>query len=133
MNSSYKMFILFLVFAFSDAFKIKPRIIKGVSAKPAQFPFFAFLEIKDIVPDQGGICGASLISDQWVITAAHCIHSAENVKINLGASVSKEPNESESHHVQIIVGRDDFYIHPDYTQNSSNYNDIGLFIHFPYF
>lgn len=131
MNSSYKIFILFSLLAFSEAYKIKARIIKGASAKPDQFPFYAFLDIKDIVPNQGGICGGAIISDQWIVTAAHCIYAAGNVTIKLGKSASNQLDASDSQHSQIImVGRDDFYIHPHYVQNSSNMNDIGMFAHF---
>lgn len=48
------------------------RILGGLEAEPGQFPWQVLLVIQYY---EWGIlgCGGSLISDQWVITAAHCV------------------------------------------------------------
>lgn len=44
------------------------RIIGGVEAVPNSWPWQAFLT------DGQTLCGASLLNEQWLITAAHCIN-----------------------------------------------------------
>lgn len=43
------------------------RITNGYTAARGQFPWQVALII-----DDGGLCGGSLISSGWILTAAHC-------------------------------------------------------------
>ena len=44
------------------------RIINGTPAVPCQFPWMVA-----VITDNQYFCGGSLISKQWVLTAAHCV------------------------------------------------------------
>lgn len=44
------------------------EIVGGVDANEGEFPWMVHLK------DNGfGICGGTLISPEWVVTAAHCV------------------------------------------------------------
>ncbi len=47
------------------------RIIDGAQAADGEFPWLAFLLME--VNGQQFSCGAALINDQWMVTAAHCV------------------------------------------------------------
>lgn len=53
------------------------KIINGVEADPSSFPWVVSMRIKTVNGLYIHICGGSLISDQHVITAAHCLKEYE--------------------------------------------------------
>ncbi|CAG2115166.1 unnamed protein product, partial [Medioppia subpectinata] len=57
------------------------RIIGGETAVNGKWPWMAHIEF---CPDQGRCynCGGSLISDQWILTAAHCVIDKKGAIIN---------------------------------------------------
>lgn len=50
----------------TGAAALSPRIISGSAASVQTYPWIVSLDIN------GGMCGGSLISPDWVLTAAHC-------------------------------------------------------------
>ena len=80
------------------------RIINGVEAVPHSLPWVAALFISG-----GSFCTASLISDQWVLTAAHCADGALFFDVYLGAHNVRvtEPERLE-------IRATEKYIHPDW-------------------
>ena len=49
-------------------FLLEPRITGGEEAIPHSYPHQVSLQM-----DTMGFCGGSLISDEWILTAAHCM------------------------------------------------------------
>lgn len=49
----------------------KSLIVSGVKAEPKEFPFMALLFYKD-EETVNYLCGGTLISNKYVLTAAHC-------------------------------------------------------------
>uniref|UniRef100_A0A1B0BR19 Lectizyme n=1 Tax=Glossina palpalis gambiensis TaxID=67801 RepID=A0A1B0BR19_9MUSC len=60
--------LLFGENANASRFLLQPRIVLGSNANPGQFPFMVSLRYAD-----GHICGGSIISANYIVTAAHCV------------------------------------------------------------
>lgn len=118
------IFVLFSFFILSHSYKLNGRIINGFDAKRAQFPQFAFLEIEE-EDNTESFCGGSLISREHILTAAHCVHEARRVTVNLG---SLEANKyDEIGRKAIIVEKDNLIAHPHYHKNFFD-ADIAIII-----
>lgn len=88
--------------SFPKKFQIKPRIINGQKAQLAQFPYMVSLREKKKTNDLTffeDFCGAALISDYWVISAAHCF----------GGRRSKLTSNTDD--IRIIVGTNYVYLY----------------------
>jgi len=69
------------------------RIVGGHEAQPNQWPWQVALFV-----DNAWFCGGALISENWVLTAAHCVDGASYFDIMAGAHdvrASSEPNRVE--------------------------------------
>lgn len=104
----------------NHAYTIQPRIVDGEKAKSGQFPYYAFLDIK-LNEREGSACGASLINNEWLITAAHCLKNAQSVDVHLG---EHQLNYRKAGHKAFTIESDEFYTHPEYKHNIA-LNDIG--------
>ncbi|KAM6180740.1 mast cell protease 1-like [Erethizon dorsatum] len=92
------------------------EIIGGIKAKPHSRPYMAHLEITS--RDRVYTCGGFLISEQFVLTAAHC--KGREITVTLGAHdlTQKEPTWQKLKVAKQIV-------HPNYNPHT-NLNDILL-------
>lgn len=92
------------------------RIVNGNVAKQQQFPWFVSVRAYT----NGGlksVCGGSLINNQWVLTAAHCVHGQTTFKLGLGSRNLNRPF--------ISLTSQHFIEHRRYNQHTLN-NDIAL-------
>lgn len=117
--------VLCLVLAFAaanHAYIIKSRIVDGKKAETGQWPFYAFLNIRMTEAGKGTACGGTLISDEWILTAAHCLQDVKKVIAHLGESDLMEP---DSQHTVIEINEiDQIHTHPNYSTRSTT-DDIG--------
>lgn len=91
------------------------RIINGAEATPHQFPWVVALFISG-----GSFCTASLISDQWVLTAAHCAEGALYFDVYLGAH-----NVRVTEPTRLEIRATEKYVHPDWN-SATVQNDVAL-------
>lgn len=106
------------------AIKTRKLIVGGKKAAPKEFPHMAAVGYDS----PNGVvfsCGGSLISERFVLTAAHCFFSVEWGRaawVRVGdLNLLTNGDKAEPQEVRII----DRIRHPDY-QRPSQYHDIGL-------
>ncbi|XP_059476716.1 chymotrypsin BI-like [Neocloeon triangulifer] len=63
----------------STTVSINKQIVGGAQANQGDVPWHAL-----IVPDATNLCGASLISNQWIMTAGHCVYWHPQFSVYLG-------------------------------------------------
>ncbi|KAL5277010.1 hypothetical protein ACFFRR_002303 [Megaselia abdita] len=101
--------------------KPEQRILGGQLAASGQFPYQAALIMSD--GSNSWFCGGSIISDRWILTAAHCPDGATIVRVILG---SNDINNIDSNAQQYLVkDKQNMIIHEKYNRNNLN-NDLAL-------
>lgn len=103
-------------------------IIEGTAASISTYPWIAFLA--DEFEEQ--YCGASLISETWVLTAAHCFLNADGdaVDIETGANsiVVLSSDSVFPFSIGAIVGEiGQIIVHPDYDPNMDTSDNVDNF------
>ena len=100
-----------------------PMIVGGEQVDPAcpdcKYPFMVSLQSGGWFG--GHFCGGSLVREDWVVTAAHCVQgeSPNNVDVVIGLhNVNGTTGDQTRDVVEIII-------HPQYSNNSLN-NDYAL-------
>uniref|UniRef100_A0A4W5P0X1 Prothrombin n=1 Tax=Hucho hucho TaxID=62062 RepID=A0A4W5P0X1_9TELE len=95
------------------------RIVKGIDAEVASAPC-----------PQELLCGASLISDGWILTAAHCILYPpwnKNLTINdILVHLGKHNRAKFEKDTEKIVAIDEIIVHPKYNWKENLNRDIAL-------
>ncbi|KAM5340267.1 uncharacterized protein AAES06_024972 [Glossophaga mutica] len=92
------------------------EIIGGTESEPHSHPYMAYLKITD--RDRVSTCGGFLISEEFVLTAAHC--KGRNITVTLGAHDMKQ---EESTWQKLEVKKQ--FVHPKYSFFTYR-NDIML-------
>ncbi|XP_045133017.1 trypsin-1-like isoform X2 [Portunus trituberculatus] len=105
----------------SNILPVKPRIVGGTEAEKHEFPWVVELQLYNLWEKKyEHQCGASVIDEWWVMTAAHCIDYDTSFKIVAGEHKLSEVEDEEQHrNVETIVK------HPDKHKLTLE-NDIAL-------
>ncbi|KAJ1813577.1 Transmembrane protease serine 12 [Coemansia sp. RSA 2599] len=76
------------------------RVIGGSDAHQGEFPFAAFLMVDE--GDQTAFCGGTILSNQWILTAGHCIVDTASGGNSLNVSIpiiSSKTTDSPKKHL----------------------------------
>lgn len=91
---------------------IETLIVHGRDASRGQFPFYVYLEVISL-PEGIMICGASLISNQWIVTAAHCTTNSWAMTAYLGSLRASDVEEDGR--ISFLINPADIHVHPKYS------------------
>lgn len=108
-------------FLYSQAVVQQPYIVNGYEAIKHEYPFMAALMNR-----QRQFCGGSLIDDNHILTAAHCVahmskYDVQNLRVRLGDHNIK--TDSEANHVEKRVKR---VIRHKGFSSSTLWNDVAI-------
>ncbi|XP_043468490.1 chymotrypsin-2-like [Leptopilina heterotoma] len=120
----FYIILTFGLLASSDAFNLErnslseSRIINGRKALPGELPYQVSLQTN--TKPSSFFCGGSILNENYVITAAHCVvgKNAGSIKIVAGTINLLKPKDT--YFVEKII------THEAYNANNSWINDIAL-------
>ncbi|XP_036141753.1 chymotrypsin-2 [Monomorium pharaonis] len=93
------------------------RIVNGEDAKLGEIPYQVSLQNKG---SSSHFCGGSILNDNYVITAAHCVQGKSGSSIQVVAATINLSVPQSQHDVAKII------VHPRYNSADSWINDIAL-------
>ena len=119
-NSDSKMDLKFILFSFLVIFQINfvksenGKIVGGQVMDITNVPYFVSLLFND-----RHICGGSIISESWIISAAHCGEQKLGENFTIRSGSSRKSRGGEIHAVEST------FSHPNYSSNTLD-NDFML-------
>lgn len=97
------------------------RIVAGDRANPDDWPFIVAQVARG---DNKAFCGGSLITDQWVLTAAHCWVSRDGVLPKENFAIHRVGPDGRFTQIGTNIAK--VITHPQYDPEDENVNDVAL-------
>ncbi|XP_053160411.1 suppressor of tumorigenicity 14 protein homolog isoform X2 [Hemicordylus capensis] len=103
----------------------KTRIVGGEDARSGKWPWQASLHLGTY----GHVCGASIISNRWLVSAAHCFQDSDSIRYSITSGWTaymgtRIINKNSNNHI-VMRPIKRIIVHPYYDQYISDY-DIAL-------
>ncbi|KAJ3607465.1 hypothetical protein NHX12_024516 [Muraenolepis orangiensis] len=99
---------------------LSTRLVGGSDAMAGSWPWQVSLHLSTPTVPSFHTCGGTLLNNQWVLTAAHCIERTATHSVFLGRHSQQGPNPNE---VQRSVAQ--IFTHPNYNSSIQG-NDLAL-------
>lgn len=114
----------------AEEVKDENLIINGVPAEENEFPYFATISTSELINNKSYAynCGGSLISEEYVLTAAHCVEGVnmKDIFIIIGLNhIDSKLNAQFSSGIDAIILRNDYVSLTDELDKHVS-NDIAL-------
>ncbi|XP_031430712.1 elastase-1-like [Clupea harengus] len=101
---------------------VKKRVVGGSVARPHYWPWQVSLQYRSRGSSYHHTCGGTLVSRDWVMTAAHCVNRCRTWRVVLGEYDLNCNSRKEQ-----ILGVTRVYIHPKWNSKKlANGYDIAL-------
>ncbi|XP_053665516.1 brachyurin-like [Anopheles marshallii] len=101
------------------------RIVNGQEAIPGQFPYQ--IALLSTFADGTGLCGGSVLTNNFILTAAHCVVSGDTILASGGTAILGVHNRNiqEPTQQRIAFSAAGINAHPGYTLTNIR-NDIAI-------
>ncbi|MDH5553138.1 MAG: serine protease, partial [Nitrosomonas sp.] len=98
-----------------------PKILNGAETNISKWPWMAALITPGVGAFNGQFCGGTLISNRWILTAAHCVtgETTATIQVLLGHTRLSDATENDLRSISQIM------IHPSYSEETLD-ADIAL-------
>ncbi|XP_048201899.1 enteropeptidase [Perognathus longimembris pacificus] len=100
--------------------EVSPKVVGGSDAEAGAWPWLAALYYRGQM-----LCGASLVSREWLVSAAHCVYgrNVDPSKWTAVLGLHMKSNLTSPHIVTRLI--DQIVINPNYNKRTKN-NDIAM-------
>jgi len=116
MEAKINFILLIGLISFTAAYE--HRIVNGTDAEIGEYPYVVSLRRASTGQH---FCGASIINQNWILTAAHCVSRTKPELINIQyGDIDLDKNSSNIANVSKI------FVHEHYAPNDLYKNDIAL-------
>ncbi len=99
-----------------------PTIVGGQEADPGEWPWQVVLVQKGANPINGAFCGGSIITRDWVLTAAHCVDTASTSDLDVVVGIHDLRNPNTGF---VRVALSQIVVHPGWNDANKD-NDLAL-------
>ena len=105
-------------------FDLSTRIVSGKEATSGSFPWQ--IGFYNDPSDLEIYCGGSIINENWILTAAHCLLDHNFKRYHYAAGIYRWRDKNEINRQTRFADSQDIFIHEDYGKPMSDFNDIAL-------